>query len=77
MFEIGDKVRVKSTEELRKIYKTDKYDLVEVMFFHSDQEGIIIERLEDVILGDEKLGVYKLNFDKGFWTWYSNLIEKA
>lgn len=77
MFKIGDKIRVKPIEELEKLYKTDSYDVVKGMLKYADKEGTIVKVYDEIAFRDENLGVYKLDFDKGFWTWYSNLIEKA
>ena len=77
MLKVGDKVRVKSIEDLEKLYKTDSYDVTKGMLKYADEEGVIVEVRDEITFRDEKLIGYELDFDKGFWTWYSNLIEKA
>lgn len=66
VFKVGDKVRVKSCEELEKYCKNEKMSFVYPMFSFAGKEGIIVS---------DKNGIYCCSFDDRRDLWLPEWLE--
>lgn len=66
VFKVGDKVRVKSREELKECCEEERLSLVPSMYYFVGKEGIITSDVD---------GFYKCSFDEAWYYWLPEWLE--
>ena len=74
MRKVGDKVKIKSEEELKWL-NSHNVDVVDIMYRYADRDATIREVIDKELWDDADTPEYKLDIDNGCWTWYETLFE--
>lgn len=66
VFKVGDKVRVKSSEELEECWDDERMSFVLSMYSFAGKKGII---------ESDNDGIYRCSFDRGWYNWLPEWLE--